>query len=106
MGPLPPWIAQDGDTIHRGNYRDFKERLTLHNGWSSRAPPAAAGDGGQALRHKKKSVCDARFLHWTHPGTREFLDSIGGTAVKGVLARAWDNYMSVRITPPKVAAWN
>ena len=40
----------DGDTIHRGNYRDYKERLTLHNSWGS-IPAASQGAEG-----RKKTV--------------------------------------------------
>ena len=127
----------DGDTIHRGSYRRNKERLTLHNSWGSVSAEVAAATAAQARRvtsggaaevepsallapyisSKKKNVCDARFLHWTHPGTREFLGTCssssaargGGVALPaaaGFLARAWDNWMATRLVPPKVALWN
>ena len=96
-----PWRVhrRDGDTIHRGVYRPSTERLTLHNSWSSLRP---LPDGEQ----RQRNVCDSRFLHWTHPDTRNFLASIRGRCVPGVLERAWDNYMATKTVPPQVAAWN
>ena len=91
--------SRDGDTIHRGVYRPNTERLTLHNSWSSLRP---LPDGEQ----RQRNVCDSRFLHWTHPDTRDFLASITGRCVPGVLERAWDNYMATKTVPPQVAAWN
>ena len=86
----------DGDTIHRGVYRPQQERLTLHNGWGSvdRSNPP------------EKKVCDNRFLHWCHPGTRDYLAAVEGSAVPGVLASAWDNYMSKQIVPRQCKEWN
>eukprot|EP01048_Picozoa_sp_COSAG05_P020801 COSAG05_NODE_3644_length_1936_cov_2.143168_2_plen_93_part_00 len=89
----------DGDTIHRGSYRQATERLTLHNAWGSVSADVAA----EAQRRRahgidlseesaavpKKTVVDSRFLHWSHPGTREFLAEVRGGAIPGLLASAW-----------------
>jgi hypothetical protein len=110
----------DGDTIHRGVFRPHTERLTLHNAWGSLAPlenteaeeegeDTSAGSGSG----RSRSVCDSRFVHWTHPENQVFLAEAaaasvarGGSAVPGVLERAWEHYMATRTVPPQVERWN
>jgi hypothetical protein len=106
-------IFWDGDTIHRGVYRPNTERLTLHNSWSSLAPLEWAPSNDQNAQGRKRTVCDARFVHWCHPDCKTFLAEAeaaavarGSSTVPGVLTRAWDNYMATRTVPPQVERWN
>lgn len=103
----------DGDTIHRGVYRPNVERLTLHNSWGSLAPLGEGSSNGGPAQKRKRSVCDARFVHWCHPDCKTFLAKAeaaaiarGATTVPGVLVRAWENYMATRTVPPLVERWN
>lgn len=91
----------DGDSIHRGVPTDGSERLTLHACWGSVTQPIANG-----LAPSTPFLCDPRWLHWLHPGVREFLDSVSGVAVPGVLATAWSNFVRTRALPAEVSEWN
>ena len=65
------------------------------------APSIARGEEPTA-----RFFCDPRWLHWAHPEVREFLGSVGGAALPGVLATAQENFVRSRALPAVVVSWN